>query len=143
MLPNEVPLKASQYPISPFKKVPNFPQQKSKYNFYNDSRHIYYPNSQQEKYMHTPLQFGVNVYFGQPKSNLNHHPNYIRQPPMPDFYAQNSQEQIPICILFKNSLAKSGYKLTPEQTVLYRDAYKKLSSVNSFYDILNDKINPL
>ena len=137
MLPNEVPLKASQYPISPFKKVPNFPQQKSKYNFYNDSRHIYYPNSQQEKYMHTPLQFGVNVYFGQPKSNLNHYPNYIRQPPMPDFYAQNSQVQIPICILFKNSLAKSGYKLTPEQTVLYRDAYKKLSSVNSFYDSFN------
>ena len=137
MLPNEVPLKASQYPISPFKKVQNFPQPKSKYNYFNDSRQMYYPNPQQEKYVHAPLQFGVNVYFGQPKSNLNPHPNYVRHAPMPEFYNQNNQEQIPICILFKNSLAKSGYKLTPEQNVLYRDTYKKHSSVNSFYDSFN------
>lgn len=90
-----------------------------------------------KKSMFMPLQFGVNVYFGQPKSNLNPHPNYVRHAPMPEFYNQNNQEQIPICILFKNSLAKSGYKLTPEQSVLYRDTYKKHSSVNSFYDSFN------
>ena len=43
----------------------------------------------------------------------------------------NNQENIPVCILFKNSLAKSGYKLTPEQSVLYKDAYKKHNSINS------------
>ena len=114
MLSNEVPIKSSQYPISPFKKVPNPIQPKTKYNFFNDSRQIFHSNSHQEKYLQAPVQFGVNLYFGQPKSGY-----------------------IPVCILFKNSLAKSGYKLTPEQSVLYKDAYKKHNSINSFYDNFN------
>ena len=130
MLSNELPLKSSNYPISPFKKVPNIPQQIPKYNFYNDSRQIFHPNSPQEKLIQAPVQFGVNVYFG--------HQKYFSPPvPIPDPYMQNSQENIPICILFKNSLAKSGYKLTPEQSVLYKDTYKKHSSINSFYDNFN------
>ena len=42
MLPNEVPLKASQYPISPFKKVQNFPQPKSKYNSQTNNCYLIY-----------------------------------------------------------------------------------------------------
>ncbi len=133
MLPNDLPLKSSNYQISPFKKVPNVQQQIPKYNFYNDSRHIFHPNAPQEKLLQTPVQFGVNVYFGHHK--YFSHPQY--QVPQPDPYFQNNQENIPICILFKNSLAKSGYKLTPEQSVLYKDTYKKHNSINSFYDNFN------
>ena len=133
MLPNDLPLKPSNYQISPFKKVPNVQQQIPKYNFYNDSRHIFHPNAPQEKLLQTPVQFGVNVYFGHHK--YFSHPQY--QVPQPDPYFPNNQENIPICILFKNSLAKSGYKLTPEQSVLYKDTYKKHNSINSFYDNFN------
>ena len=118
MLPNEVPLKASQYPISPFKKVQNPPHVLPKFGYFNDSRQNYHQGSTQEKYLHTPLQFGVNLYFGNPKSNFYPHPMYTTHPPMQEYYQQNNQENIPVCILFKNSLAKSGYKLTPEQSVL-------------------------
>lgn len=137
MLSNEVPLKVPQYPISPFKKVLNPPQPMSKYNFYNESRPNFHPNTSHEKYIQPPLQFGFNVYFGQPKSGYVPHPVYQTHPTMGDYYSQNNQEHIPICILFKNSLAKSGYKLTPEQSVLYKDTYKKHNSVNSFYDSFN------
>ena len=137
MLPNEVPLKSSQYPISPFKKVQNPTLLKAKYNFYNDSRQIFHPNSPKEKYLQPPFQFGVNLYFGQPKSGLFPHPMYQAHPPIPEYYPQNNQENIPVCILFKNSLAKSGYKLTPEQSVLFKDTYKKHNSINSFYDNFN------
>lgn len=130
MLSNELPLKSSNYPISPFKKVPNIPPQIPKYNYYNDTRQIFHPNTPQEKLIQTPVQFGVNVYFG-------HHKYFSPPVPLPDPYLQNNQENIPICILFKNSLAKSGYKLTPEQSVLYKDTYKKHSSINSFYDNFN------
>ena len=118
MLSNEVPLKSSQYPISPFKKVPNPIQPKIKYNYFNDSRQIFHSNSHHEKYLQPPVQFGVNLYFGQPKSGYIPHPMYSSHPPMPEYFSQNNQENIPVCILFKNSLAKSGYKLTPEQSVL-------------------------
>ena len=137
MLSNEVPIKSSQYPISPFKKVPNPIQPKTKYNFFNDSRQIFHSNSHQEKYLQAPVQFGVNLYFGQPKSGYIPHPIYSSHPPIPEYFPQNNQENIPVCILFKNSLAKSGYKLTPEQSVLYKDAYKKHNSINSFYDNFN------
>jgi len=137
MLPNEVPLKTSQYPISPFKKVQNPPHALPKFGYFNDSRQNYHQGSTQEKYLHTPLQFGVNLYFGNPKSNFYPHPMYTTHPPMQEYYQQNNQENIPVCILFKNSLAKSGYKLTPEQSVLYKDTYKKHNSVNSFYDNFN------
>ena len=130
MLSNELPLKSSNYPISPFKKVPNIPPQIPKYNYYNDTRQIFHPNTPQEKLIQTPVQFGVNVYFG-------HHKYFSPPVPLPDPYLQNNQENIPVCILFKNSLAKSGYKLTPEQSVLYKDTYKKHSSINSFYDNFN------
>ena len=133
---NEIPLKTSLYGQSPFKKVPNLPQNIPKLNFYND-RQIYHPNNIQEKYMATPVQFGVNVYFGQPKPNYYPHSIYnpnIQQPQ--DIYYPYHRENISMCVLFKNSLAKSGYKLTPEQTVQYKDTYKK-HSINSFYDNFN------
>ena len=82
-------------------------------------------------------QIPVNVYFGQPKSGFFPHPMYQAHPPIPDYFSQNNQENIPVCVLFKNSLAKSGYKLTPEQSVLYKDTYKKHNSINSFYDNFN------
>ena len=137
MLSNEVPLKVSQYPISPFKKVLNPPQSKSQYNYFKESPKYFHPNSSHEKYIPPQLQFGVNLYFGQPKSSFMPHPMYNTPSYTPDFYSQNNQEQIPICVLFKNSLAKSGYKLTPQQSILYKDTYKKHSSVNSFYDSFN------
>ena len=79
----------------------------------------------------SPLQFDVNVYFGNPKSSFTP----IRQNDNLYYSQRREQNQIrPICLLFKSSLEKSGYKLTPEQTVQYKDIYNKYNSINSFYD---------
>jgi hypothetical protein len=58
---------------------------------------------------------------------------------MDNFYSHHNDvhQNMPICLLFKASLEKSGYKLTPEQTVQYKDVYKKYNSINSFYDDFN------
>ena len=130
---NDISLKTSLYGQSPFKKVSNLNQNIPKLNYYND-RQIYHPNSIHEKYMTTPVQFGVNVYFGQPKSN--YYPYNIYNPQTQDIYNQYHRDNISMCLLFKNSLAKSGYTLTPEQTVQYKDTYKK-HTINSFYDNFN------
>ena len=133
---NDISLKTSIYGQSPFKKVPNLHQNIPKLNYCND-RQVYHPNSIKEKYMTSPLQFGVNVYFGQPKPNyyspLIYNPNIQSQ----DIFFPYHHENISMSVLFKNSLAKSGYKLTPEQKVQYKDTYKKHNSINSFYDNFN------
>ena len=80
----------------------------------------------------SPFHFDVNLYFGNPKSSFTPiHPvdnNYYYPHHNNDAHNMN----IPICLYFKNSLEKSGYKLTPEQTVQYKDIYKKYNSINSF-----------
>jgi hypothetical protein len=88
--------------------------------------------------MTPPVQFGVNVYFGQPKSNYYAHPIYNPNiQSHQDIFFPYHRENVSMCALFKNSLAKSGYKLTPDQTVQYKDTYKKHNSINSFYDNFN------
>ena len=134
---NDISLKTSIYGQSPFKKVPNFSQNIPKLNYINE-RQLYHPNSIHEKYMAPPVQFGVNVYFGQPKSNYYAHPIYNPNiQSHQDIFFPYHRENVSMCALFKNSLAKSGYKLTPDQTVQYKDTYKKHSSINSFYDNFN------
>ena len=134
---NDISLKTSIYGQSPFKKVPNFSQNIPKLNYINE-RQLYHPNSIHEKYMAPPVQFGVNVYFGQPKSNYYAHPIYNPNiQSHQDIFFPYHRENVSMCALFKNSLAKSGYKLTPDQTVQYKDTYKKHNSINSFYDNFN------
>ena len=134
---NDISLKTSIYGQSPFKKVPNFSQNIPKLNYINE-RQLYHPNSIHEKYMTPPVQFGVNVYFGQPKSNYYAHPIYNPNiQSHQDIFFPYHRENVSMCALFKNSLAKSGYKLAPDQTVQYKDTYKKHSSINSFYDNFN------
>ncbi len=82
----------------------------------------------------SPFHFGVNLYFGNSKSSftpIHQNDNY--------FYPHHNEprQNTPICLLFKSSLEKSGYKLSPEQTVQYKDIYKKYNSINSFYDDIN------
>ena len=82
----------------------------------------------------SPFHFDVNLYFGNPKSSFTPiHPNENFLYP---FHNEQNQN-IPVCVLFKTSLEKSGYKLTPEQTVQYKDIYKKSNCINSFYDDFN------
>ena len=82
----------------------------------------------------SPFHFDVNLYFGNPKSSFTPlHPNENFLYP----HHNEQNQNIPVCLLFKTSLEKSGYKLTPEQTVQYRDIYKKSNSINSFYDDFN------
>ena len=81
-----------------------------------------------------PFHFDVNLYFGNPKSSFTPiHPNENYFYP----HYNDSRQNTPNCLLFKSSLEKSGYKLTPEQTVQYKDIYKKYNSINSFYDDIN------
>ena len=80
------------------------------------------------------FHFDVNLYFGNPKSSftpIHSNENYFY--PHYNDARQNTQN----CLLFNSSLEKSGYKLTPEQTVQYKDIYKKYYSINSFYDDIN------
>jgi hypothetical protein len=82
----------------------------------------------------SPFHFDVNLYFGNPKSSFTPiHPNENFLYP----HHNEQNQNIPVCFLFKTSLEKSGYKLTPEQTVQYKDIYKKSNSINSFYDDFN------
>ena len=53
---------------------------------------------------------------------------------MQDFYAQNNQEQIPICILFKNSLARA-FKGTKNSTLNSHLNFEK-SNLSSMLFIL-------
>ena len=82
----------------------------------------------------SPFHFDVNLYFGNPKSSFTPiHPNENFLYPQHN----ESNQNIPVCLLFKTSLEKSGYRLTPEQTVQYKDIYKRSNSINSFYDDFN------
>ena len=84
----------------------------------------------------SPFHFDVNLYFGNPKSSFTPiHP--IDNSYYYSNHNDNNNQNTPICLLFKSSLEKSGYKLTPEQTVQYKDIYKKYNSINSFYDDYN------
>ena len=82
----------------------------------------------------SPFHFDVNLFFANPKSSFTpilQNDNY--------FYPHHNEQRqnTPICVLFKSSLEKSGYKLSPEQVVQYKDIYKKYNSINNFYDDIN------
>jgi hypothetical protein len=117
---------------SPFTKMKKINQNINKINVICEGNPI-----KQIKTIHdnqinnSPFQFDVNLYFG--KSSFT--PRY----PMDNYYSHHNDihQNMPICLLFKASLEKSGYKLTPEQTVQYKDVYKKYNSINSFYDDFN------
>ena len=119
---------------SPFTKMKKINQNINKINVICEGNPI-----KQIKTLHdnqinnSPFQFDVNLYFGNPKSS------FTPRHPMDNFYSHHNDvhQNMPICLLFKASLEKSGYKLTPEQTVQYKDVYKKYNSINSFYDDFN------
>ncbi len=126
---------------SPFEKMSKSNQNINKINVIYDGNPI-----KQIKTIHdnqinnSPFKFDVNLYFGNPKSSFTPiHPidNYYYP------YHNNNNQNTPICLKFKASLEKSGYKLSPEQTVQYKDIYKKYNSINSFYDDFNYYYFPL
>jgi hypothetical protein len=123
---------------SPFEKMKKPNQNVNKINVIYDGNPVKQIKTIQENHTNnSPYQFDVNLYFGNPKSSFTPiHPvdnNYYYPHHNNDTHNMN----IPICLYFKNSLEKSGYKLTPEQTVQYKDIYKKSNSINSFYDDFN------
>ena len=120
---------------SPFEKMKMPNQNINKINVIYDGNPIKQIKAiQHNQINNSPFQFDVNVYFGNPKSSFTPiHPidNYY-------YTHHNSNNQnMPICLKFKASLEKSGYKLSSEQTVQYKDIYKKYNSINSFYDDIN------
>ena len=120
---------------SPFEKMKRPSQNINKINVICDGNSIKQMKAVNDNQINnSPFQFDVNLYFGNPKSSFTP----IHQI---DNYYYSHQNDInqnkPICLLFKASLEKSGYKLTPEQTVQYKDIYKKSNSINSFYDDFN------
>jgi len=136
MLSNDDSTKTSINVQSPFKKVTNYSNSIPKLNFYNDSKSILNPNLSslfQEKYINSPFHFGLNFYFGLPK-------NYYYQPqiyssnikPQENSYNYNNNpENMPTNIMFKNSLAKSGYRLTQEQIIQFHNNYIKQNNMNN------------
>ena len=124
---------------SPFEKMKKPPQNVNKINVICEGNPIKQIKTIQDNQVNnSPFQFDVNLYFGNPKSSFTPiHPidnsNYYPHHNINNAINQN----MPICLLFKTSLEKSGYKLTPEQTVQYKDLYKKSNSINSFYDDFN------
>ena len=123
---------------SPFEKMKKPNQNVNKINVIYEGNPVKQIKTIQENHTNnSPYQFDVNLYFGNPKSSFTPiHPvdnNFYYSHHNNDAHNMN----IPICLYFKNSLEKSGYKLTPEQTVQYKDIYKKYNSINSFYDDFN------
>ena len=119
-----------------FEKMNRQSQSQGKVNLICDGNPIKQIKSYEEgQNNHSPFQFDVNLYFGNSKSS------FIPIHPIDNYYYTHQPkevgQQVPICIIFKTSLEKSGYKLSPEQTVLYKDDYKRCNSINSFYDDLN------
>ena len=134
MLPKDVPIKTLIYRQSPFKKVISNPNPIPKINSLNEQRQIFHPNTSQDKYnINPPIRFGLNFYFGQPKQNfyqpiIHYTPNIQ---PQEICYPYYNQEKMQTNILFKNSLAKSGYRLNPEQNVKFNDIYNKPNFINN------------
>ena len=141
MLPNEFPNKSSFYGQSPFKKVINYPNNIPNFNPINKPKPVYHPNYSKEKYITPPIKFGVNFYFAQPKPNFYQPIIYPYNPQPQEFYYPNyNPETTSTNELFKNSLAKSGYQLTQEQSVKYKDIYNKtniMNNNNNYYDNFN------
>ena len=144
MLPKDVPTKTSINGQSPFKKVISNPSTFSKLNPVNEPRQIFHPSISQEKYnINAPIRFGVNFYFAQPKPNffqpiINYTPNIQ---PQEMCYQHYTPENIPTNVLFKNSLAKSGYRLNPEQNVKYTDIYNKPNYIGNNINHINNGNN--
>ena len=120
---------------SPFEKIKRPNPNINKINVICDGNPIKQMKSINDNQIHnSPFQFDVNLYFGNPKSSFTP----IHQ--IDNYYYSHHNDinpNMPVCLLFKASLEKSGYKLTPEQTVQYKDIYKKYNSINSFYDDFN------
>ena len=121
---------------SPFEKMPKSNQHLNKINVNYNANSIKQIKNIKDRQIHNPpFHFDVNLYFGNPKSSFT--PIHSTDNYCYSYHNDNNIKNTPICLLFKTSLEKSGYKLTPEQTVQYKDIYKKYNSVNSFYDDYN------
>ena len=116
---------------SPFEKMKKPPQNVNKINVICEGNPIKQIKTIQDNQVNnSPFQFDVNLYFGNPKSSFTP----IHPIDNSNFYPHHNinnaiNQNMPICLLFKTSLEKSGYKLTPEQTVQYKDLYKKSNSI--------------
>ena len=146
MLPNDVPFKTSLNGQSPFKKVINYPNDIPKLNFYNYPKQATNPSLSslfQEKFINYPVHFGLNFYFAPPKNNSYQPQIYSTNiKPQEIYCSYNNPENIPTNIMFKNSLAKSGYRLTQEQINQLKDNYIRQNGIhninnNNYYNNFN------
>lgn len=84
----------------------------------------------------SPIQFGFNFYFNNIKSSpftpINSPKNqYCNK-------STNIKPKIPIYLIFKSSLEKSGYKITPEQTINNNNEFfNDYNIINYNYDDIN------
>ena len=134
MLPNDVPFKTSLNGQSP------------KLNFYNYPKQTPNPSLSslfQEKFINYPVHFGLNFYFAPPKNNYFQPQIYSTNIKPQEIYCPyNNPENIPTNIMFKNSLAKSGYRLTQEQINQLKDNYIRQNGIhninnNNYYNNFN------
>ena len=136
MLSNDVPIKASINGQSPFKKVTNYSNNIPKLNFYNDPKQVLNPNLSsifQDKYINPPFHFGLNFYFTPPKGYYYQPQIFssnIKQQDIYNNYNYNP-ENIPTNIMFKNSMAKSGFRLNQGQTVQFQNNFGKQNIINN------------
>ena len=145
MLPKNAPIKYSINVQSPFKKVENIGNNFPKTN---NSNQIIYPNLSrifQEKHFNVPVHFGLNFYFSQPK-NSYYQPQIYSQSIKPQeiIYPNNyNPESIPSHIMFKNSLAKSGYRLNQDQFVQFKEDFIRPNNININNNMKNNNYNNL
>ena len=146
MLPNDVPFKTSLNGQSPFKKVINYPNPIPKLNFYNYPKQATNPSLSslfQEKFINYPVHFGLNFYFAPPKNNFYQPQIYSTNiKPQEKYCPYDNPENIPTNIMFKNSLAKSGYRLTQEQINQLKNNYIRQNGIhninnNNYYNNFN------
>lgn len=125
---------------SPFTKMKKTNQNSNKKNIIYQAN----PNSQIKTIQdnqpnNSPFKFDVNLFFGNQRSS------FTPRHPIENYYYYNNNnlyQNMPICLLFKISLEKSGYRLPPEQIVQYNDVYKKYNYLNNYNENNNNYYFP-
>ena len=94
-------------------------------------------NLQNQNYLlnRSSIRFGFNFYFNNIKSSLFSPINSPKEQYFNKINNSSNQNNIPISLLFKSSLEKSGFKIPNEQAFINNNEYfNEHNNINNYYD---------
>ena len=115
-------------------------------NFSLENNKLIKPKIQEQYYSINPssIQFGFNFYFNNIKSSPFIQMNSPDE--QKNFNTINNnfnQRIIPISLLFKSSLEKSGYQIPYKQTIINKEYFNEHNNINNYYDDTRFFNNPI